>query len=214
MNVTLEEKQAIEDAAVTYLELRTPDALEKVVEVSEGYVQSIIRTHVVPSAEASSLVSHEDLFQEGMMGLLAALKNYDPANGKFRSWAWYRVRGAALDYIRRISPTVCNRNMQFISIDEHEIELADPAAVVMDGLPRESTLALGQAISEMPTRQQIVVLFLLNGVSVECMTGVLGMSVGNLLSLQRQSLDYLSHRLTELLPHTVLEIGEGVSYAY
>jgi RNA polymerase sigma factor (sigma-70 family) len=39
--------------------------------------------------------THEDLAQEGYIGLLSAIKSYDPTRGaKFMTWAYYHVRGA------------------------------------------------------------------------------------------------------------------------
>lgn len=39
--------------------------------------------------------THEDLTQEGYIGLLSAIKSYDPTRGaKFMTWAYYHVRGA------------------------------------------------------------------------------------------------------------------------
>lgn len=38
--------------------------------------------------------SHDDLAQEGFIGLLQAVKTYDPSRGaKFMTWAYYHVRG-------------------------------------------------------------------------------------------------------------------------
>jgi RNA polymerase sigma factor (sigma-70 family) len=39
--------------------------------------------------------THEDLAQEGFIGLLKAIKSYDPERGaKFMTWAFYHIRGA------------------------------------------------------------------------------------------------------------------------
>ena len=39
--------------------------------------------------------THEDLTQEGYIGLLSAIRTYDPDRGaKFMTWAYYHVRGA------------------------------------------------------------------------------------------------------------------------
>ncbi len=47
----------------------------------------------------------EDLEGYGMLGLLEALERYDPAQGvRFETFAWYRIRGAILDYLRSLDP--------------------------------------------------------------------------------------------------------------
>lgn len=39
--------------------------------------------------------THEDLAQEGYIGLLNAIRSYDPEKGaKFMTWAYYHIRGA------------------------------------------------------------------------------------------------------------------------
>ncbi len=48
-------------------------------------------------------VSHDDLYSAGLVGLLQALRNFDPAGGaSFESYARVRVRGAMLDELRRM----------------------------------------------------------------------------------------------------------------
>ncbi|HWI59935.1 MAG TPA: sigma-70 family RNA polymerase sigma factor, partial [Bacillota bacterium] len=48
-------------------------------------------------------VDHDDLNSAGMIGLLQALRNFDPACGSpFEAYARQRVRGAMLDELRRM----------------------------------------------------------------------------------------------------------------
>lgn len=48
-------------------------------------------------------VPREDLHSVGMMGLLQAIRNYDPGNtASLESYARHRIRGAVLDELRRI----------------------------------------------------------------------------------------------------------------
>ena len=48
-------------------------------------------------------VSHDDLQSAGLLGLLQALRNYDPTCGSsFETYARVRVRGAMLDELRRM----------------------------------------------------------------------------------------------------------------
>ncbi|MDR7563613.1 MAG: FliA/WhiG family RNA polymerase sigma factor [Armatimonadota bacterium] len=52
-----------------------------------------------------SHVPREDLESCGMLGLLEALERYDPSQGvRFETFAWYRIRGAILDYLRSLDP--------------------------------------------------------------------------------------------------------------
>src|ERR1022692_1933824 len=48
-------------------------------------------------------VDHDDLYSAGLIGLLQALRNYNPACGtSFETYARVRVRGAMLDELRRM----------------------------------------------------------------------------------------------------------------
>jgi RNA polymerase sigma factor FliA len=48
-------------------------------------------------------VDHDDLHSAGLVGLLQALRNYNPASGTpFESYARLRIRGAMLDELRRM----------------------------------------------------------------------------------------------------------------
>jgi RNA polymerase sigma factor for flagellar operon FliA len=48
-------------------------------------------------------VDHDDLYSVGLLGLLQALRNYDPTCGTaFETYARLRVRGAMLDELRRM----------------------------------------------------------------------------------------------------------------
>jgi RNA polymerase sigma factor for flagellar operon FliA len=48
-------------------------------------------------------VSHDDLYSAGLVGLLQALRNYDPTCGSaFETYARLRVRGAMLDELRHM----------------------------------------------------------------------------------------------------------------
>ena len=48
-------------------------------------------------------VDHDDLYSVGLVGLLQAMRNFDPACGtSFETYARVRVRGAMLDELRRM----------------------------------------------------------------------------------------------------------------
>jgi RNA polymerase sigma factor for flagellar operon FliA len=48
-------------------------------------------------------VDHDDLYSAGLVGLLQALRNYDPTCGtSFETYARVRIRGAMLDELRRM----------------------------------------------------------------------------------------------------------------
>jgi len=70
---------------------------EKIVEYAP--LVKRIAYHLSNKLPASILI--DDLIQAGMLGLLDALKNYDPTQGaSFETYAGIRIRGAMLDEVR------------------------------------------------------------------------------------------------------------------
>ncbi len=65
-----------------------------------GLVRAVVQR---VSASLPPHVSREDLESYGLVGLLEALKRYDPSTGvRFETFAWHRIRGAVLDHLRSL----------------------------------------------------------------------------------------------------------------
>ena len=72
-------------------------------------------------------VQADDLIQAGMIGLLEAARNYDPAQGaSFETYAGIRIRGAMLDEIRRTdwTPRSVHRKARQVAEAVRQIENA------------------------------------------------------------------------------------------
>ena len=82
-----------------YLDAPTPTRREEVVMAAIPLVRSLIGKLSVPD---HLLASHEDLESVGIVGLLQALDNYDPARARFATHAYRRIRGNIIDYLRSI----------------------------------------------------------------------------------------------------------------
>jgi RNA polymerase sigma factor FliA len=70
-------------------------------------------------------IESDDLMQAGMMGLLAAAKEFSPDRGaSFSTYAGIRIRGAILDEIRRTnwSPRSVQKKAQMLSRAVHRVE--------------------------------------------------------------------------------------------
>lgn len=70
-------------------------------------------------------IESDDLMQAGMMGLLAAAKEYSPDRGaSFSTYAGIRIRGAILDEIRRTnwSPRSVQKKAQLLSRAVNSVE--------------------------------------------------------------------------------------------
>ena len=84
---------------------------DAVVRAAVPLVRSIISRITVPD---HLLASQEDLQNVGLLGLLQALDAYDPERPTpFASYAYSRVRGAVLDYLRSIDVLPRTRRQRF-----------------------------------------------------------------------------------------------------
>lgn len=73
----------------------------KLVEDNYYLVECIARTFCV--SNGISLTEKEDLCQEGVIGLIDSIERYEKSEGiKLRTYCKYRIKGAMLDYLRRI----------------------------------------------------------------------------------------------------------------
>ena len=73
------------------------DPIAKIYKEHERLVAKCLRGFKVPK-----LCEFEDLEQVGRMGLIEAIKRYDPTRGcEFSTYAWYYIRGAILRFIKQ-----------------------------------------------------------------------------------------------------------------
>ena len=88
----------------------TPANREAVVISAVPLVRSIVGKLTIPD---HPLAAREDLENVGLMGLLQALDSYDPSRGTpFVSFAYGRIRGALVDYLRSIDALPRERRRQ------------------------------------------------------------------------------------------------------
>ncbi|MFZ4718271.1 MAG: sigma-70 family RNA polymerase sigma factor [Ilumatobacteraceae bacterium] len=76
---------------------------EQIVEFNTGLVRSYCKRFTARSRH----VDNEDFLAAGMVGLMKAIDSYDPAQGKFSSWAFPPIRREVLRAVRQADhPTV------------------------------------------------------------------------------------------------------------
>ncbi len=115
--------QDLQSYAVEYVDSPTEENRTAVVVAAIPLVRSIVGRLSIPD---HPLASRDDLENAGLLGLLQALNSYDTGRGTpFVSYAYGRVRGALVDYLRSI-----------------------------DALPRERRRRLAEAHSAMDTLRQ------------------------------------------------------------
>lgn len=92
--------QDLQSLAVEYANDNNPNNREAVVVAAVPLVRSVVGRLSVPD---HPLAAREDLENVGLLGLLQALNGYDPTRGTpFVSYAYGRIRGALVDYLRSI----------------------------------------------------------------------------------------------------------------
>jgi RNA polymerase sigma factor for flagellar operon FliA len=92
--------QDLQRLAVQYAKDSSPANREAVVVAAVPLVRSVVGRLSVPD---HPLAAREDLENVGLLGLLQALNGYDPDRGTpFVSYAYGRIRGALVDYLRSI----------------------------------------------------------------------------------------------------------------
>ncbi len=90
-----------------------PDEQRRATVVMSGVhlVRSVVGRTSVPN---HPLASREDLESAGLIGLLQALDQYDPSRGTpFASFAYSRIRGSLIDYLRTIDPLSRDQRRRF-----------------------------------------------------------------------------------------------------
>ncbi len=78
-------------------------------------------------------VSIDDLIQEGLMGLLSSFENYDPSKGaSFSTYALKRIKGAMLDYLRKLDWVPRNLRKKMKEVEEAVLILEDKLGKIPD----------------------------------------------------------------------------------
>lgn len=123
-----------------------PSERDRLVEENLGFVRALASTII---KGLPSQVPLEDLVSAGTRGLIEAADRYDPTRGAaFATFAYYRIRGAIFDEVRRIA-WIPRRTFEKMRMQEKVDEIAESA--VETPVPpsgEDASRALGKAISQ------------------------------------------------------------------
>ena len=87
--------------------LGDPKAIQRITELYHDVVQEVIRQTVVFHPSTSSLVGHEDLMQDGLEGLLLAIKRFDLSNSwGFEQYCRMKIKYWILDQVENKAYTI------------------------------------------------------------------------------------------------------------
>jgi len=96
---TLKKKQTNEEIVKEYTKVRSPELKEQAIQAYLALVRYIIGRMNIPE---NGLLTKEDLYQFGIVGLIEALERYQPEHGTtFKTFAYKRIYGEIVDTIRR-----------------------------------------------------------------------------------------------------------------
>ncbi|MCD6450160.1 MAG: FliA/WhiG family RNA polymerase sigma factor [Thermotogaceae bacterium] len=116
-------------------------------------------------------VDVDDLIQEGVLALLSSLDRYNPKKGSLSTFVVKRIRGAMLDYLRKIDwmPRNLRRNIKdvenaMIELETKGGEVTDEAIAEIVGIDAESVRHIR---NEMVRKQMLMLDSYLSGQDVE-----------------------------------------------
>ncbi len=116
------------------------------------YISSDIRYNLPKSVDV------EDLFEQGVMGLIEAVEHFDPSkNIKFETYASKRIKGAILDYLRSIDWLSRTLRKDIKKVEESYLRLI----TISGELPSISDIAADLNMSEKKVRR------IINNISLE-----------------------------------------------
>jgi RNA polymerase sigma factor (sigma-70 family) len=155
--------------------------------------------HLAYSFSRAFRIPADDLIQEGMLAVIIASRDYDPAKGRFAHYALPRMRGRMIDFaIANLGPVTRdgrafkNTNFSFCPFDSPAYDdgpsLAEflPAAEVDAEQPparfmtKEVCDAIAGALDALPPKHRaVVILKIWGGMTSEAAGEILGMTKGS-----------------------------------
>ncbi|KYO64561.1 RNA polymerase sigma-D factor [Thermovenabulum gondwanense] len=214
----MREEELTEKLINEYKTQKSKDSLEKLIELYIPLVKYIAGRLAIG---LPSFIDYDDLVSLGMYGLLQALERFDPAKGvKFETFAFYRIKGAITDGLRKMNP-IRNKNTSFfsnfeeISSDEYISEGEEHYGVMLWDLininkdlindPQyelelsETKKVLAEAIGRLPEKEKIVVsLYYYDGLTLKEISRVLDLTPARISQLHSKAIrrlrGYLSRK--------------------
>ena len=167
-------------------------------------------------------VEFEELVNTGVIGLIKAIDRYDENKAKFSTYAYIKIRGEILDYLRKLDflprnvrEKVKNGELDalkeeiaaFVSLEEKLFENSDRFTVKdilssSERSPEEEVILaelrqrLAEAISKLPEKEQLVLqLVFVEELDLKSISEVLGISVSRVSQIKSAALKKLKDLL-------------------
>ena len=130
------DNKGCDELALEYFEQPTQANRDRVCLATEALVRSIIGRVNRPNDD---LADPDELYQVGILAVLQSLDKYDPSEGaRFSTFAYVRIRGAIIDYIRHLDPLPRSRRVKVARV-------------------RRATDAVSQRLGDTPSEDDVAV---------------------------------------------------------
>jgi RNA polymerase sporulation-specific sigma factor len=148
---------------------------------------------------------YEELFQEGYVGLMKAIKDFDESKGyKFITYAHFRIKASILNFMRDdgwyIARTAHERNRKSYPPETLDICLTDRGTTLKERLPYEekgyNNVDLRIILHNLPLKlRKILVLRYIKGLKIKEVEKILGISHATIINRQKEGLERLRKEL-------------------
>jgi RNA polymerase sporulation-specific sigma factor len=131
--------------------------------------------------------SYPDLIQEGMVGLIAAVDNFEPAlNNKFITYAYYKIKGRMANFLQRSEARAP------MAVEDEYFERPDSFGADLDII--EWRVSLGEGLDKLPVREKdILRSLMMEGRDVGEVACDYGVGVSHIYRLQRRAIEKLKN---------------------
>ncbi|MDR3280403.1 MAG: sigma-70 family RNA polymerase sigma factor [Synergistaceae bacterium] len=126
--------------------------------------------------------SYPDLIQEGMVGLISAVDNFEPSrSNKFITYAYYKVKGRMVNFLQRSEARAP------IPVEEMYLERPDSFEEDIDSM--EWHISLDDGLGALPARERdIVRSLIIEGRNASDVAIEQGVGVSHIYRLQRRAI--------------------------
>jgi RNA polymerase sporulation-specific sigma factor len=126
--------------------------------------------------------SYPDLIQEGMVGLIAAVDNFEPArSNRFTTYAYYKVKGRMVNFLQR------NEARAPVPVEDSYLERPDSFEADLDSM--EWRISLDGGLDILPGRERDIIRSLvLEGRNACDVASEHGVGVSHVYRIQRRAI--------------------------
>jgi RNA polymerase sporulation-specific sigma factor len=136
--------------------------------------------------------TYPDLIQEGMVGLISAVDNFEPErSNRFITYAYYKVKGRMANFLSRVEAKAP------MPVEDEYLERSETFEDDLNLM--EWRVSLGEGIDKLPERERDILLSLVvEGRRADDVAGEHGVGVSHIYRLQRRAVARLKNLFTNV----------------